>query len=53
MDILESIDKYLKESDDTTWHCDECGWEGPKSSLEQPGNKCPKCGAKPPTVHPK
>jgi len=35
------------------WHCDECGWDGPKGDLKQPGNKCPKCGAKPPVVHKK
>lgn len=42
----------VNESDEI-WHCDECGWEGPKSKLKQPGDKCPKCGANPPVVHKK
>jgi hypothetical protein len=46
MNILEKIDAVLES--DETWV-----WEGKKSALKQPGNKCPKCGAKPPTVHPK
>ena len=43
----------VNESKEEIWYCDEFGWEGPKSSLKQPGNKCPKCGAKPPVVHKK
>lgn len=56
-DYYTQLAKMEKEGgvneEEEIWHCDECGWEGPKSSLKQPGNKCPKCGAKPPVVHKK
>lgn len=53
--LLAEMEKKggVNESEDETWYCDECKWSGPKSSLKQPGNKCPKCGAKPPVVHKK
>jgi len=46
MEILNKIDKYLKESEKTTFECQECGRKfkkkiGPRT-LEV---KCPKCGS--------